>query len=69
VRAGDRSWTVGGGRPTGTLDTTAFALFRALTGRRSQAQIRAYSWTAAPDPYLPGFQFGPFTTCEADVEE
>ena len=69
VRAGDRSWTVGGGRPTGTLDATAFALFRALTGRRSQAQIRAFSWTAAPDPYLPGFQFGPFTTCEADVEE
>jgi uncharacterized protein (TIGR03083 family) len=69
VRAGDRGWTVGGGQPTGTLDATAFGLFRALTGRRSRTQIRAFAWTVAPDPYLPGFQFGPFTASEADVVE
>jgi len=69
VRAGERVWSVSPGQAAGTLDAPAFALFRALTGRRSPAQIRGFSWTVAPDPYIPAFQFGPFTTTAADIEE
>ncbi|MGH9185422.1 MAG: hypothetical protein ACRD0U_06370, partial [Acidimicrobiales bacterium] len=55
--------------PVGTLEAPAFELFRALTGRRSAAQIRSLGWTVDPDPYLPAFQFGPFTTSPIDIEE
>jgi hypothetical protein len=53
----------------GTLDAPAFELFRALTGRRSQAQIRRFAWTVVPDPYMAAFQFGPFTTSPVDIDE
>jgi uncharacterized protein (TIGR03083 family) len=46
-----------------------FELFRALTGRRSAAQIRLLDWSIDPAPYLPAFQFGPFTLSAADVAE
>ena len=55
--------------PVGTLDIELFELFRALTGRRSERQVRAYAWSVDPDPYLPAFSFGPFTTSPVDVVE
>jgi uncharacterized protein (TIGR03083 family) len=100
VRAGDRSWVVGGGQPAGddaviaeavadalsgavlegetptsdeapvgTLEASPFELMRALTGRRSAAQIAAYAWSVDPTPYLAAFQFGPFTTSKVDIQE
>ena len=57
------------GTPAGLVDAQAYELFRALTGRRSPAQIRALRWTVDPEPYLPAFQFGPFTTRGADLDE
>jgi uncharacterized protein (TIGR03083 family) len=69
LRAGGRSWTVGGGEPAGRLEAEAFELMRALTGRRSRRQIRVLGWTVDPAPYFPAFQFGPFTTSPTDVEE
>lgn len=100
VRAGDRSWMLGGGEPAGddaaiadavaaalsgallegesttsdeapvaTLEASPFEVMRALTGRRSAAQIAAYTWSADPAPYLRAFQFGPFTTSPVDIEE
>ena len=69
VRAGEQSWVVGGTEPSGRLEGPAFELMRALTGRRSRRQICALGWTVDPAPYLPAFQFGPFTTSPTDLEE
>ena len=69
VRAGDRSWVVGDGEPAGAVEAEPFELFRGLTGRRSAAQIRSWSWTVDPGPWLPAFQYGPFTTSPVDIEE
>lgn len=68
LRAGDEEWTVGEGDPGATVTTTPLELFRALSGRRSAAQVRAYQWDGDPEPYLPVLSpFGPLPT--ADVRE
>jgi uncharacterized protein (TIGR03083 family) len=69
VRAGDRSWTDESTAAAGTLDSSPFELLRALTGRRSPAQIRALDWSVDPEPYVPAFVFGPFTTTRTDIIE
>jgi uncharacterized protein (TIGR03083 family) len=61
--------SVPAGEPTGTVEAPAFELFRALTGRRSQGQIRRFRWTVDPEPYLVAFQNGPFATSPQDIEE
>lgn len=43
------------------LSVDDFELFRALTGRRSADQIRAFGWRVDPEPYVPLFGAGPFT--------
>ena len=55
IRTGDREWVVGDGIPQATLTASAFELFRALSGRRSIQQIRAFSWDGDPEPYLKVF--------------
>jgi uncharacterized protein (TIGR03083 family) len=55
--------------PQGTLKATPFDLMRALTGRRSRDQIKALDWSVDPKPYLPAFQFGPFTTRPDPLDE
>jgi uncharacterized protein (TIGR03083 family) len=47
----DSGWTAGedGGV---TLTGSQFEFFRALTGRRSNAQVAAMAWSADPTPYL-----------------
>jgi hypothetical protein len=68
VKAGEGGeWIVGEGEPAARLEGAPFDLFRALTGRRSAAQIRALRWTGDPDTYLPAFTFGPFTVPPVDV--
>ena len=69
VKAGDHEWVVGDGEPAAELEGSPFDLFRAMTGRRSAAQIRRLNWTGDPDAFLPAFQFGPFVTPTADVVE
>jgi uncharacterized protein (TIGR03083 family) len=51
------------------LKTTAFELFRAGTGRRSENQIRNLGWSGDPEPYLPIFGSGPFTISSTDITE
>ena len=47
-----------------------FELFRSLTGRRSEAQLRKLDWQGVdPEAYLPVFEFGPFTVPESDIDE
>lgn len=41
---------VGAGTPSVTLRASRFELLRAMTGRRSHAQVRAYGWEGQPDP-------------------
>jgi uncharacterized protein (TIGR03083 family) len=54
-------WTTGDGRPAATVTAPAHDLYRALAGRRSLAQLTALTWSAAPEPWLPAFSWGPFT--------
>ena len=63
------SSTVGGGELEAAVELSLFEAFRALTGRRSPAQIARYNWTADSEPFLPAFQFGTFTTRRTDLEE
>ncbi|WP_240522185.1 maleylpyruvate isomerase family mycothiol-dependent enzyme [Amycolatopsis vastitatis] len=53
-------WTAGDGRPAATVTAPAYDLFRSLAGRRSLAQLAALTWSAAPEPWLPAFGWGPF---------
>jgi len=52
LRVGDRDWVEGSGQPTVALAADAFELFRALSGRRSLDQVRAFAWDGDPEPYL-----------------
>ena len=57
------------GAPKGSLRVGQFELFRAITGRRSETQIRSYDWNVAPDPYMPAFGYGPFKMRSTDLVE
>ena len=52
-----------------TVAAEPFELYRALTGRRSAAQIRAFDWSVDPDPYVQAFGSGPFTVRDTDLDE
>lgn len=58
LRAGDQEWTLGEGEPAATVTAPAAELSRAVSGRRSAAQVRALAWDGDPEPYVP--LFGPF---------
>lgn len=50
---GSRWHGVGGvGEPAGSLHLSAFEFFRFASGRRSEAQARAYDWPGDPTPWL-----------------
>jgi len=67
-RAGERAWgRVDGDAPVLTAD--AFDLLRALTGRRSLAQVRAMAWEGDADAALAAFTWGPFRPATADIVE
>jgi uncharacterized protein (TIGR03083 family) len=51
------------------LSGEVFELFRAMTGRRSLAQVRALDWKGDVDAVLPAFTFGPFTPSPVDIIE
>ncbi|MDQ1396394.1 MAG: hypothetical protein QOG64_1653, partial [Acidimicrobiaceae bacterium] len=60
IEAGSSEWVVGPGEPAATVRTEPFELFRALFGRRSAAQVRAWKWDGDPTPYLAHLNvFGP----------
>jgi MDMPI C-terminal domain len=52
LRAGTTEWVVGDGPPVATVTAPAFELFRALSGRRSIDQIRAFEWEGDRDTFL-----------------
>jgi uncharacterized protein (TIGR03083 family) len=69
IRAGERDWASAPGAPAATLTAPPFELLRATTGRRSLGQIRALGWDGDPEPWLPCFEWGPFTVRETALEE
>ena len=69
VRSNEKAWPAIGGPAGAALVGPPFELFRVLTGRRSVAQIRALSWSVDPEPYVPAFEFGPFTVSRTDIVE
>lgn len=53
VRAGADEWRLGGeAEPAATLSAPPFELLRALIGRRSLAQLRAYGWEGDADAFV-----------------
>lgn len=68
VVTADGPFPVGDGEHPVTAHTTRHELFRALAGRRSEHQVRAWRWSAGADPWLDVMnQFGPLP--EIDVRE
>jgi uncharacterized protein (TIGR03083 family) len=55
------------GAADAAVEGEPFELFRALSGRRSRTQLCALTWTVAPEPFLPAFEWGPFSTPAIDV--
>ena len=53
--AGDKAYVAGDGEPGATVKASRFEFFRALSGRRSPEQIRAYEWDGDPEPYISYF--------------
>ena len=58
-----------GEQPAATVAVAPFEALRALTGRRSAAQVRAYDWDADPSPWLPALTWGPFHLRPSDLDE
>lgn len=63
----DKSYNAGDGEPGATVKASRFEFFRALSGRRSPDQIRAYEWTGDPEPYIS--YFFPYGVRETAVVE
>lgn len=63
----DPPWS--GAEPTGSVEAPMFEWLRALTGRRSLDQVRAFKWSVDPEPYLAAFTFGPFRPAATDIPE
>lgn len=69
VKAGDRQWVIGDGEPAASVEGSPFELLRAMTGRRSERQVRALRWEGEVDLFVRAFEFGPFTFPESDLVE
>lgn len=67
IVAGRADWVIGDDEPAATVRLSEYELARAVLGRRSVAQLRAYDWEGDPDPYLPHFPV--FDPPEYDVVE
>lgn len=67
-----RDWWLGEHDDPGAVvaEAPAYEVFRALAGRRSEAQIRSWTWSADPSPHLAAGLPYPFSfAAEAVVEE
>jgi uncharacterized protein (TIGR03083 family) len=52
---GDKLRATGEGEPGAKVAASRFEFFRALSGRRTPDQIRAFDWEGDPEPYIPYF--------------
>lgn len=54
---GGYTGVAGKGEPAATVSGSAFELFRALAGRRSRAEIKAFDWDGEAAPYVELFTY------------
>ena len=52
LRYDEKERVAGDGEPGASVEADRFDLVRALSGRRSRDQIRAFDWQGDPEPYL-----------------
>jgi uncharacterized protein (TIGR03083 family) len=52
VESRDATWLLGEGEPDVSIRADLFWLFRALTGRRTFAEVRQATWTGEARPYI-----------------
>ncbi|MFV2018981.1 maleylpyruvate isomerase family mycothiol-dependent enzyme [Micromonospora sp. LOL_023] len=62
-------WLVGDGEPAAVASGSWYEIYLMLSGRRTEAQIRALQWSADPAPWFPAFTWGPFVMPSAVVEQ
>lgn len=67
VMSGRADWVIGDDEPAATVQMPEYELARAVLGRRSLSQLRAYDWEGDPEPYLPHFPV--FDPPEYDIVE
>ena len=64
-----REWPIGtDGPPAASMAAPRFEIFRALTGRRSRAQVGAFEWSGDAEPYLEIFLAHGFSWAGADLD-
>lgn len=61
IRGGGEERVLGDGLPSASVTADPFELLRGLTGRRSEAQVRALGWEGDPSAYLGYLVETPFT--------
>jgi hypothetical protein len=59
-RDGDQLWAPSDVEAVAVAEAPAFDLLRGLSGRRSEEQLRSWSWNGDIDAVIPGFTWGPF---------
>jgi uncharacterized protein (TIGR03083 family) len=69
LRAGDSVWSTGTAEADTTVSAEPFELLRALTGRRSESQLRALAWEGDPSEHLAAFTWGPFSVPASPIIE
>ena len=67
----DRDWWLGDADDPYAAEVEAplYEVFRALAGRRSEAQVRAWTWSRDPGPYLSVGPPYPFRWSSADLRD
>ncbi len=65
---GWRTWDIGDGDPQVTLTADRFTLFRALSGRRTRAQVEALDWTGDATGWLDHWLAGAFSWPDVEHE-
>jgi len=62
-------WSTGNDKASLTLEGTPFELLRAMTGRRSEDQLRELNWSGDCEGIIPAFTWGPFRPSTSAVDE
>lgn len=63
------TWEPAGGDAAATVRGSSFELLRALSGRRTEDEVRSLSWEGDVDAVLPSFAFGPFRLLTTSLDE
>jgi uncharacterized protein (TIGR03083 family) len=60
ILTGEDRFIVGSGEPVTTVEVDLYEFWRSALGRRSRAQMAAWTWSGDPEPYIQAIpRFGP----------